>query len=217
MSLKVNELIYMNVSSSDDKMVGVGYKSRITDIEEESFLIEIPMEEDNGKLKRLFLGDELSAYYMTDGGIKHYFNTYVLGFKEDIIRMVRLQKPKSDEISKVQRRTYFRVSGNLEIAIQKEDGTRFIAKTEDVSGGGLSFCVESKLNLNEGEMLSCWVLTHFKNGSIEHIPFKAEIVRIKNNEFNRCIIMLKFTEIFNSERQKLIRYCFERQMDFRDR
>ncbi|WP_438351293.1 flagellar brake protein [Paenibacillus sp. FA6] len=217
MYLKISEVLYMNINSSDEKKVGIVYKSRITDIEEESFLIEIPMQEDNGQLKRLYLGDELSVYFLTEDGVKHYFNTYVLGFKEDIIRMVRVRKPKPEEISKIQRRTYFRVNANLEIAVQKEDTTRFITQTEDLSGGGLSFFAESKHHLKEGERLSCWVLIHYKNGLVEHIPLKAEIVRIKNSEHNRNIVMLRFTEIFNTERQKLIRYCFERQMDFRDR
>ena len=217
MYLKVNEVLYMNINSTDEKKSEIGYKSRITDVEEESFLIEIPMQEDDGQLKRLYLGDELSVYFVTEDGVKHYFNTYVLGFKEDIIRMVRVRKPKPDEISKIQRRTYFRVNANLEIAVQKEDTTRFITQTEDLSGGGISFFAESKHQLKEGELLSCWILVHYKNGSIEHVPLKGEIVRIKDGEYNRNIVMLRFTEIFNTERQKLIRYCFERQMDFRDR
>ncbi|MNO86528.1 Flagellar brake protein YcgR [compost metagenome] len=214
---KVSEVIYIHIDSADEQEVGVIYKSRISDIEEESLLIEIPMQEDSGKLKRLFIGDELSAHYITGDGVKHYFNTYVLGFKEDVIRMVRINKPKPEDISKIQRRTYFRVNANLELSVKKEDQVQFITHTEDVSGGGISFFSESKYHIKEGDQLSCWLLIHYKNGSIEHVPFQAEVVRIGNGDQNRNIVMLRFTEIFNSERQKLIRYCFERQMDFRNR
>jgi c-di-GMP-binding flagellar brake protein YcgR len=213
----VNETIFINIDSSDEGKETTIFKSRITDIEEEFLLIEIPMEENNGKLKRLFNGDELSVYYMTEGGVKHYFNTYVLGFKEDVIRMVRIRKPDLEDISTIQRRTFLRVNANLEIAVKKENNIRFLTHTEDVSGGGLSFSSDSKYNLKVGELLSCWVLIHYKNDSIEHITLKAKIVRISNVEQNRNIVMLKFTEIYDSERQKLIRYCFERQMEFRNR
>lgn len=193
------------------------YKSRLSDIDEDSFLIETPMNETNGKLKKLNFGDELSVEYITEGGIKNYFNTYVLGFKEDVIRMVRIHKPHLDDISKIQRRTYFRVNANLEVAIKKENNMRFITHTEDVSGGGISFFSEAKYSLKEGDKLSCWLLIPYKNGSVEHVPFIAEIVRVKNSDQNRNIAMLKFTDIYHSERQKLIRYCFERQIEFRNR
>jgi c-di-GMP-binding flagellar brake protein YcgR len=213
----VNETIFINVDSAEEGKETTIFKSRITDIEEEFLLIEIPMEESSGKLKRLYNGDELSVYYITESGVKHYFNTYVLGFKEDVIRMVRIRKPELEDISTIQRRTFLRVNANLEIAVKKQDDIRFLTHTEDISGGGLSFSSDTKYNLKVGELLSCWVLIHYKNDSIEHIPLKAKIVRISNVEKNRTIIMLKFSEIYDSERQKLIRYCFERQMEFRNR
>ncbi|AJS58014.1 flagellar brake protein [Paenibacillus sp. IHBB 10380] len=214
---KINDLLFIRVDSADEKEYLKEYKSRISEMDDHSVLIEIPMQESNGHLKKLFLGDELSIFFMSEGGVKNYFNTYVIGFKEDVIRMVRLQMPALDTISQVQRRTFLRVAAELEISVTTEDMTRFVTRTIDVSGGGLSFVCDTRYELVEQSILSCWVLVTYKNGSLEHVPFKAEIVRIKENEGNRKIVMLKFAEISDYECQKLIRYCFERQFDFRNR
>lgn len=123
---KINEYLYIQVASSDAAEAEVEYRSRIAETEEDAFLIEIPMQESNGRLKRLFMGDELSVYFLTEGGIKNYFNTYVLGFKEDVIRMVRIQKPETDSIFKIQRRSFFRVNADLELAVKDSLGKRFL-------------------------------------------------------------------------------------------
>lgn len=217
MYLNVNDVLFMNVDSADEEEASILYKSRMTDMDEESILIEVPMEEQTGRLKKLHLGDELSVNYMDKNGVKYYFNTYVTGFKEDVIRMVKVRRPELETVSKIQRRTFLRVFADLEVAVKKNDSTRFITRTEDISGGGMSFYSESKFNLKEGDVLSCWVLVNYKNGSVEHVPVIAEVVRIKNQELNRNIAMLQFVDITATERQKIIKFCFERQLDFRNR
>lgn len=186
-------------------------------MEDESILIEIPMQESNGRLKKLFVGDELSVYFLTEGGIKNYFNTHVLGFKEDVIRMVRLRKPEAESIFKIQRRSFFRVNAELELAVKDALGSRFLVRTEDIGGGGTSFLSDAKITLGVADKLSCWLLVSYRNGSTEHVNFEGEIVRIKPLETGRNLVMVKFSAISDTERQKIIRYCFERQFDFRNR
>lgn len=214
---KVNDLVYIQIATSDKKEADSECKSRIADVEEECFLIEIPIEIGSGRMKRLFVGDELSAYFMTDDGVKNYFNTYVLGYVEDKVQLIRIRKPEPESITKVQRRNFLRVSADLEIAVKLRDNTRFVAHTDDVGGGGLSFLCDGKYKLNAGDQLYCWLLLPYKNGSIEHAPFEAEIVRTKKLDNGRVLVMLKFVTISDMERQKIIRYCFERQFDFRNR
>ncbi|MNC28904.1 PilZ domain protein [compost metagenome] len=186
-------------------------------MEDEAFLIEIPMQENNGRLKKLFIGDELSVYFLTEGGIKNYFNTHVIGFKEDVIRMVRVRKPAEESIFKIQRRSFFRVNAELELAVKDALGSRFLVRTEDIGGGGTSFLSDAKVQLEVGGKLICWLMFSYRNGSTEHVNFEGEIVRIKTLETGRNLVMLKFSSITDMERQKIIRYCFERQFDFRNR
>lgn len=193
------------------------YKSRIADVLDDRLLIEVPINEKNGRFKRLYLGDELSAYYLTEGGVKNYFSTHVLGFKEDVIRLVAVEKPDPESITKVQRRSFLRVAAELELAVKMSEHVRFLAHTDDVGGGGISFLTDGKWQLKAGDVLECWLLLPFKNGTIDHANFKPEIVRVKQLESGRLQVMARFLEISDSERQKIIRYCFERQLEFRKR
>ncbi|AKG35433.1 flagellar brake protein [Paenibacillus durus] len=214
---KINDQLFIQVASSDAFESEIEYRSRITELEDEAFLIEIPMQESSGRLKKLYIGDELSVYFMSEGGIKNYFYTHVLGFKEDVIRMVRVHKPAKDEVLKIQRRSFLRVSAELELAVRTAAGIRFLVRTEDIGGGGTSFWTDVSVPLEVGDRLECWLLIPYRNGSNEHAYFEAEVVRMKELDNGRSVAMLKFVNILDGERQKIIRFCFERQFDFRNR
>lgn len=212
---KINEILYIQIASADEKEEHKEYKSRIADMDDSSFLIEVPMQQGSSRLKRLFFGDELSISYITEDGVRHYFNTYITGFEEDVVRLVRIRKPLPSDISKIQRRSFLRVHANLELAIQSEDLTRAVGLTEDIGGGGLSIYGETGFSIAEGQKLKCWLLVPYRNSTIEHVNFEAEVVRIKTLETGRQLCMLKFMQISDSERQKIIKFCFERQLDYR--
>lgn len=214
---KVNDLLYIQVASADVNNTNKECKSRIADVQDDFMLIEVPIEVGSGRVQRLYTGDELSIYFLTEGGVKNYFNTYVLGFNDDVIHLIRIRKPEAETITKIQRRHFLRVVAKLEIAVQFKDQSRFIGFTEDVGGGGLSFRYEGHRKVIEGEQMYCWLLIPYKNGAIDHVPFEAEIVRTKPLDHGHHMLYLKFVSISDMERQKLIRYCFERQFDFRNR
>ncbi|MEC0181797.1 PilZ domain-containing protein [Paenibacillus peoriae] len=215
---KINDVLYIQLAGSDHKDEIFEFKSRIAEEESQDFLIEIPMSQTTGHLKKLFLGEELSIFFLSEGGIRNYFNTHVTGFKEDVLRMVRIQKPDPDSISKIQRRNYLRVQASLEIAVKHGvNESRFVAETHDVGGGGVSFHTQGTHLLEEGESLSCWILVPYKNGTLEHVWFQSEVIRVQEMENGRRLIMLKYEQIADQERQKLIKYCFERQLEFREK
>ncbi|MBJ6363499.1 flagellar brake protein [Paenibacillus sp. GCM10012307] len=217
MQPKVNQILYLQVASADEEASKINYKARIADYREQDLLIEVPINEENGKLKKLYLGDELSAYFLNENGVKHYFNSHVLGFREDVIKLISIRKPDPDQVTKVQRRSFFRVPAELELAVKLPDQTRFLAYTDDVGGGGISFLADGKWQVKEGETLECWMLLSYKNGSLDHSGFVSEVVRVEKLESGRIQVMCKFAQINDSERQRIIRYCFERQLDFRNR
>lgn len=212
---KINQILYIQVNSIDEEEAKQEFKSRIADVKDDHISMEIPIHVKTGRLKRLYHGDELSVYFITDGGVKNYFNTSVIGFTDDVIRLVLIQKPSLDSITKVQRRNFLRVPAELEIAVNYSDQLKFVALTDDVGGGGISFLCDEYIPLSSGNSVDCWLLVTYKNGQIEHVPFKSEVVRVKPLETGRQQVMMQFTEITDRDRQKIIRYCFERQLDFR--
>ncbi|MBW7473472.1 flagellar brake domain-containing protein [Paenibacillus oenotherae] len=212
---KVKQLLFIQVASSDEEEAAIEYKSRVEDEDEGELLIDVPIIEGTGKYKRLFLGDELSLYFVSGEGVKHYFNSHVLGFKEEVVKLIRIRKPELSAITSVQRRSFLRVEAELEIAVKMSAHVRFIGMTDDVGGGGISFLCDGRWPVKAGQELDCWLLIPYRNGSLEHAQFKAEIVRVKATETGRNQIMAKFVTISDLERQKIIRFCFERQLDYR--
>jgi c-di-GMP-binding flagellar brake protein YcgR len=207
-------MLYLQINTIDDDESRREYKSRIADAGDEVLAIEIPMNENTGQLKRLYDGDELSAYYQTEGGVKNYFITSVVGFREDVIRQVLIRKPREEDISKIQRRDFLRVPAELEISIKLDNELRILTHTEDVGGGGVSFICDKNAPVEMNRQASCWLLLPFKNGRMEHASFDGVIVRVNSLE-NKNVGMLRFTEIADKERQKIIRFCFERQQILR--
>lgn len=212
---KVNQTLFLQINSIDEEESRQVFKSRIAEIDEQYMSIEVPINEMTGKLKRLYVGDELSAFFLTEGGMKNYFSTHVLGFKEDVIRLVIIRKPEPEAITKVQRRSFLRVPAELEIAVKLTEQIQFVSVTDDVGGGGISFLCDQNVPVKPGVSLSCWLLVPLKSGKVEHVPFKGECVRVNPLENGRQQVMIRFTEIRDKERQKIIRFCFERQLEFR--
>ncbi|NEW06105.1 glycosyl transferase [Paenibacillus sp. SYP-B3998] len=214
---KVNQILHLQINTIDDEESKIEYKARIADITETTIVIEVPLNEQTGRLKKLYVGDELSTFFLSQGGVKHYFTTSVKGFREDVIRLVEIVKPEPEAVTQIQRRSFLRVLAELEIAVRLSDQIQFVAMTDDVGGGGISFICEGHIPIGVQALISCWVLVPYKNGVIEHIPLQGEVVRVKQLETGKQLAMVRFIEITDRDRQKLIRFCFERQMDFRKR
>ncbi|MDQ6418258.1 PilZ domain-containing protein [Paenibacillus sp. LHD-117] len=215
---KVNGMLYYQIASSDESEAALEYRSRIADEEEGALLIEYPLNEKTGRMKRLFLGDELSVYFLSSDGVKHYFDSHVVGFKEDgVIRLVKLLRPDPERMTKVQRRSFLRVPAELELAVKIGSHERFLCKTDDVGGGGISFICDGKWGIRSETQLECWLLVPYKNGTIEHVTFTGEVIRVNTLETGRKQAMIKFLSISDTERQKIIRFCFERQLEYRNR
>lgn len=60
---KINEYLYIQVASSDAAEAEVEYRSRIAETEEDAFLIEIPMQESNGRLKGSLWGTSFRSIF----------------------------------------------------------------------------------------------------------------------------------------------------------
>ncbi len=213
MQPKINDYLFIQMTSLDEEETIQEYKSRIADIQDQYLTIEVPINVNTGRLKRLETGEQLSVYYMNSDGVKHYFNSDVLGMKSDVIRLYVIKKPNPEAITKVQRRHFLRVPAELEISVNLQDKLNFICYTLDIGGGGVSFTCSSSHPIKEQDELMCYVLIHFKNGTIEHCKFVSEVVRVKPIEHSsQQTVMTKFIEIDPVEQQKIIRYCFERQI-----
>jgi c-di-GMP-binding flagellar brake protein YcgR len=211
---KINQNIFLQTVVDRPEEAAV-MRSRVADVDQQNIHIEVPLDEKSRKLYRAHLGEKFQFYYFTPDGVKHLFVSEVTGHRKDIVPLVSIRKPNPDEVTKDQRRSYLRVEANLELAVKIGDKLRFVAVTEDIGGGGLSFMCEPKWPIDPNSVLSCWLLLSYKSGTIAHASFEGEVVRVMHVQPERNLIMLRFKEIADAEQQKIIRYCFERQLDNR--
>ncbi|MCM3633089.1 MULTISPECIES: flagellar brake protein [Paenibacillus] len=216
---KVSQVIIFQLKEELTKEP-VEYKTRVADENEQVLVIELPINTKNGRMKRLQAGDVLSASFITNTGVKHFFETYVTKVREAAegeLIFYEIARPSEDAMTSVQRRNFFRIDIEVDIAVKNKQGQRFVFKTDDIGGGGVSFMINRNQSFEPGEKLSCWLLLPHRNGTIEHSCFEAEVLREKELETGRKIIMVKFDEIAEQERQRVIRFLFEKQIQFRDR
>ncbi|WP_168735638.1 flagellar brake protein [Cohnella fermenti] len=212
---KVNQTMFLQISGEAGQDQAPTYRSRIADLTAESIFIEIPMNEETKRYYRTQPGEQMTASYYTADGVKHQFTTVVRGIAKDVVTLIEIRMPHPDEISKEQRRSFLRVETELEIAVRLGEKVRFTALTADVGGGGISFRCERKWPIVKGMKLNCWLLVPFRTNTVTHAQFIGEVVRVNEVEPKHYMVMMRFDDIQDSEQQKVIRYCFERQLDMR--
>lgn len=214
--LKINQPVWIQVVSSDEEERQKSLKSRIADLDDHLFAIEMPLDETTGTFRKLEHNEPVTVTFSSEQGITHYFETEVIGKRKDQVPLYLLRMPRPQDISKVQRRSFFRVKANLDVACRKGNLLAFVAKTEDIGGGGISVSCDLDLPIREQDELSCWLLIHFRNGQIEHVPFRAKVLRTKPlEEKDRQLLMMQFTDISEAEQQKVVKFCFERELELR--
>ncbi len=212
---KINQTMYIQPVADHEAAQAVTLRSRVADLDASHIYIEVPLDEKSRRYYRCQQGEALQLYFFTAEGVKHLFQTEVTGFRKDGVPLVAVRKPEPEEITKDQRRSFLRVEANLELAVSLNDKLKFVAVTEDVGGGGVSFTCERRLPIVPNTALDCWLLLSYKGGSIAHAAFEGEVVRVMPVEPDKHLVMVRFKEILDSDQQKIIRYCFERQLDKR--
>jgi len=209
MELKINSRIEII-----DFHGGINYKSNIQDMTEVGMSITIPVKE--GKYLPLNTGEKVSIIYYGDKEV-YQFEAEVLGRAIDVIPVINISKPQNPRV--VQRRNYVRVLmlKNLKfISIDKELAdketskiTKVIDKSQfkkaillDLSGGGMRIKTEEKLQLSEFIMIAIELIE-------EEIMIKSRVVRCDLQPDNTNAYGLKFLELGEKDRDKIIKYIFQ--------
>lgn len=210
---KINQTTFLQSVNVQDEDASSTLRSRVADLDDRSIWLEIPLDEKSRRYYRPQVGEQFRIFYFTKDGVKHLFTTSVTGVKKEAVTLFSVRKPNLEEIEREQRRSFLRVEAQLELAVRIGDKIRFTAITDDVGGGGLSFRTDRKWPIVPGAALSCWLLLTYRNGNISHAKFDGEVVRVMPVEPDRHLVMMRFLDIQDPEQQKIIRFCFERQLD----
>ncbi len=202
----------------DDEKLNHVYKTRVADINQNLLTLELPIREDGGKPMYLPIETEFIVTYMDQNSNSYHFRTKLVERKAENIPLILVTLPASDEIIKTQKRGFFRVEANIDIAVSLNRPDRnyhLITKTVDIGGGGISFKAPLEYKFEIGDRLQLWCVINMKNNSIKRIAFGGEVVRIHLPYENsrKQIISVKFIDLKESDNLTIIQYCFERQIE----
>jgi c-di-GMP-binding flagellar brake protein YcgR len=217
MQYKIGDLLYLQqrLYKKEEALI---YKARIADLSDAHISIEMPLAEQSGKYGFFLEGSEIDVWINAQDGSKINFICTVLGRRKEPIPVTLLTHPTSDSIIRTQRREFIRVPCYEEIAIhpvKEGEFTPFLSKVTDVSGGGLAFSSLQKSVLTQGTEFKLWLSLKLNSGPIMHPTALGKLVRIIDPTENGLPykFSVQFIEIAEFERQKLMRFCFERQLD----
>lgn len=201
LDLKINKTIEVLY----DKQI---YKASIQDIKEEDMLITIPVSE--GVYLTLNSREEIEQiYYDGNGNVFLYKTRVITRHKEGNIPFYRVSKPY--DIKKIQRRNYVRVNIVQVINYLKKDKSSQNKNVSeeakqalllDLSGGGMKINVKEKLSVND-EIRADLIYED------EKVSIRGKIIRVDKTEDKKYICGIRFEDINNITREKIIRIVFK--------
>jgi c-di-GMP-binding flagellar brake protein YcgR len=217
---KIGQSIRLNFIGPSEDIEAHTFKSRVTDIKGEVAAIELPTSENTGRTGLFGAGTNCVVWYVGEDGSRYEFRSSIVGRKNEHIPVLLLQLPEKEEVKRTQRRNYLRIDTSLDIAVKLEDPIRryhFVARTVDISGGGLSFTCDDSYLLQEKDALQLWIALPNKAGQVQHAFAVVEVVRKKAPEKKGLHqwVSGKFIQISEPDRAKVVRACYERQLELR--
>ncbi|WP_397537652.1 flagellar brake protein [Rummeliibacillus pycnus] len=212
MELKIGTNIILETISSE---TSERFRCKIVEQKNNSIYIDYPINVKTNKTSFLLEGSQYRASFVDDSKVAHAFKTQVLGRIKSNIPMIMLSFPTDDEIIKIQRREFVRVLTPVDVAVEFDHQFyQFI--TEDISAGGLAIIINQPVAFKENDDLQLTIVLPFTNSNdgIKYVQTSAKVVRFIERD-NTIIAPLQFTNTDDIDKQNIIRFCFERQLQIR--
>lgn len=214
--LKVGNVLLLELKNKAGEQK---YKCRLVERKDDMLYIDYPINIHTQKTAFLLDGTQLKAVFIY-GQSAYCFDTEVTGRLKQSIPMMKLHFPGNEYIMKIQRRQFVRVETAVDVAIHPLNGEfePFTARTEDISAGGMLVQVRSatKLELEQGMKVKTVIVLPMQSSEIQYLQIKSRIVRMdKMEQTNFWKYSIEFEEVSPAERQQLLRFTFQRQLELK--
>lgn len=194
------------------------FKCRLVDRIADEFYIDYPISLKTNKAAFLLDGTQLSISFVGhDGSSIYLFESEIKGRIKKNIPMLILIYPGNENLIKIQRRQYVRIETAIDIAIHplEFEFAPICTITDDLSAGGAAVLIPKDVNLQLGMNVQAWLVFIMQNGEYHYIKLQSKIVRVVTFNETRNKISLQFVNSSIQERQLLLRFCFERQLEIK--
>jgi c-di-GMP-binding flagellar brake protein YcgR len=200
-------------SSEDEK-----YRCKLVEKNGEQLYIDYPVSMKTAKTVFLLDGTQLKGSFVGKDNTVYLFETEVQGRVKQKIPMITLSYPGKDQLVRVQRRQYVRVDTSVDVAVHSAKGefSPFVTVTSDISAGGAALILPLNSELKSGTIIDCWVVLPMQSGDYHYIMLRSRVIRVlPGQNGDRSKMPIEFINITESERQLLIRFSFERQLNLK--
>ncbi|MCA1063206.1 flagellar brake domain-containing protein [Rossellomorea sp. AcN35-11] len=189
------------------------YKCRVVEMGEEGLYIDYPIHTKTEKAVFLIDGTQLKASFIFNEQTVFTFETEVMGRKLSKIPMIHIHYPGEEGLEKIQRRQFVRVEANADISLKmNEDYHPTI--TEDISAGGCAIVVKDGMELTSGSVLPAIIVLPMQTGEHQYLDIKGKVIRVWEKG-SKKVASLEFVHLSENQRQLILRYCFDRQLNLR--
>jgi c-di-GMP-binding flagellar brake protein YcgR len=214
--LAIGESLYLVPLFSDKKDT---YKSKIYEMKDDVIYIDYPSNESTNRTEYFFDGTQFKVSFVDKEKNVYTFRTELLGRKIENIPVLIITAPKNEEVQKVQRREYIRVETMLDTAVKNTADTypSFNSVIVDLSAGGMLLSLPIGHKVAKGDILDCLVVLPMRSGEKVYLDLSCSVLRILDGENKRQRAPLQFNHITAKDRQHILRFCFEQQLQMKKR
>ncbi|EST11707.1 flagellar brake protein [Sporolactobacillus laevolacticus] len=215
MKLKIGETLILE--QKDDQNQITRFRCKIAEVKESALLIDYPIDEKTGKTPIFINGMAFMATYIVDNQAFRFQTTFVHRIAGQIPLML-MSFDGEENMVEIQRRNFVRVEANVDIAIHSlnEAFHPFTTLTSDVGGGGILILLPDHAEVSEEDMVESWISLPMTTGSYQYIRIRGIVVRIFMDRLTSSKrASIQFLPQTERERQPIIRFCFEKQLEAR--
>ncbi|PLR99765.1 flagellar brake protein [Bacillus sp. T33-2] len=193
------------------------YKCKLTEKIGNDLYVDYPISLVTNRTVYLLEGTSLHGTFAASDGTHYFFETEVKGRKKEPFPTLVLSYPGKEFLIKIQRRQFVRIETAVDVAVHPRESefAPFTAITDDISAGGAALLAGKNIKLHAGMQIDCLFVLHMQNGVCEYKKFKSKIVRIIEASETMNKISLQFIGTSDTDKQLLLRFCFERQLEYK--
>jgi c-di-GMP-binding flagellar brake protein YcgR len=189
------------------------YKCKVVEFDENVLYIDYPIHMKTDKTIFLMDGTQLKASFVFNDQTVYMFDTEVLGRKKSKIPMVHIDFKGEDQLIKIQRRQFVRVDTSIDISLMMKENP-FPTITEDISAGGCAVILNREIELAKGNQFPVLLVFPMQTGEYHYLEIDSRVVRLWEKDKKR-IASIQFINLAENDRQIIMRYCFEKQLEMR--
>jgi c-di-GMP-binding flagellar brake protein YcgR len=213
-ALKINVLVDVIVDDGNNQQI---YRSRVEGLDKDTITLANPIKD--SVVIPLRVGQVVNITFLDDTAI-YSFESVIVSRHSGNVPTIIIKYPKPDAVKRTQRRNFVRFYARLNISFNliteyiTDYSQTFTGETIDISGGGLMMATDTKVPKEE------MIDVQLKLSSDNVVSAVGRVVRLtdRNESGNpRYLLGLVFDVIEEKDRDKIIRFIFEKQRELRQR